>query len=76
MEVRVFGIVKEIAGGNSVVMDPVSTVAELKSFLSAQYPRLQQLSSFMIAVNGTYASDNTAIHEGDEVAVIPPVSGG
>jgi len=78
MKVLTFGIVKEILGDMSaiVLLDNGMTVAMLKTKLEEQYPRLKQLSSFMIAVNGEYANADTVIKQGDEVAIIPPVSGG
>ena len=78
MKVLAFGIVKEILGGASVIvpMDNNISVTILKTWLEEQYPRLKQLSSFMIAVNGEYASADTVIKPGDEIAIIPPVSGG
>jgi molybdopterin converting factor subunit 1 len=33
-------------------------------------------ASIRLAVNGAYASGDTVVHEGDEVALIPPVAGG
>ena len=78
MKVLAFGIVKEILGSGSIIAPLGSDVlvAMLKTKLEEQYPRLKQLSSFMIAVNGEYAGADTVIKEGDEVAIIPPVSGG
>jgi molybdopterin converting factor small subunit len=52
------------------------TVAALRAKLVADYPRLSGLKSLMIAVNNTYAEDADPIGEGDEIALIPPVSGG
>ena len=78
MKVLAFGIVKEILGDASIAvpLDNDITVEALKANLEQQYPTLKQLSSFMIAVNGEYAKPGTIIKPGDEVAVIPPVSGG
>ena len=77
MNILTFGIVKEILGNTSVIgSDSDISVAALKTKLEEQYPRLKQLSSFMIAVNGEYAGEDTIIKPGDEVAIIPPVSGG
>ena len=45
-------------------------------FLEEKYPRLKELASYMVAVNDEYASTNIAINENDEIAIIPPVSGG
>ena len=49
---------------------------ELKESLEMQFPRLKQLPAYLIAVNNEYASTVTAINSNDEVAIIPPVSGG
>ena len=78
MKVLAFGVVKEILGDISiaVLLDSDVTVESLQTLLEQQYPRLKELSSFMIAVNGEYAKPGTIIKPGDEVAIIPPVSGG
>ena len=73
-----FGIAKDIFGGSSVTVDMLNdaTVSNLKYLLEQQYPRLKQLGTYMVAVNNEYALDGDTIHERDEIAVIPPVSGG
>lgn len=78
VKVLAFGIVKDIFSGSSVeVQVPAgSTATELKEALEQQYPRLQQLASFMMAVNNEYAPADMQINEKDEIALIPPVSGG
>ena len=79
MKVLAFGIVKEIFSNSMVdfdLTDGPTTIDKLKISLEEKYPRLNQLGSYMIAVNNEYASANDLIKEGDEVAIIPPVSGG
>ena len=78
MKVLAFGIVKDIFSNSIVDVDlkDGATIDELKALLEKKYPRLNQLGSYMIAVNNEYASTNDIISEGDEVAIIPPVSGG
>ena len=78
MKVLAFGIVKDIFSNSMVNVDLTdgATIDTLKNLLEEKYPRLNQLGSYMIAVNNEYASVNEVIHEGDEVAIIPPVSGG
>jgi molybdopterin converting factor subunit 1 len=47
------------------------------SLLEARYPELApHRASLRLAINGTYARDEDVVRGGDEVAVIPPVSGG
>ncbi|HWZ02170.1 MAG TPA: MoaD/ThiS family protein [Mucilaginibacter sp.] len=78
IKVLAFGIAKDIFGGSSVSLELAndSTVYNLQYVLEQQYPRLQQLKSYMLAVNNEYALPGDTIHERDEIAVIPPVSGG
>ncbi len=73
-----FGIVKDIFGNRKIEIElpEQSTTADLKVLLDSQYPALQQLAVYRIAVNDEYSSEDVIIKEGDEVAIIPPVSGG
>lgn len=51
------------------------TVAEVKVWLEKEYPLLS-LGQVMTAVNEEFARDQTIVNEGDQVAFIPPISGG
>ncbi|CAH2713996.1 Molybdopterin synthase sulfur carrier subunit [Neobacillus rhizosphaerae] len=51
------------------------TVAELKAELSAKY-NLPKMETIMTAINEEFASHDEVIRDGDEIAFIPPVSGG
>lgn len=51
------------------------TVAELKAELSATY-KLPKMETIMTAINEEFASNDEVIRDGDEIAFIPPVSGG
>lgn len=80
MEITVlaFGIAKDIFGRQSVQLslNNDADIATLKSKLEEQYPKLKELASYMIAVNDEYAHADAVINAGDEIAIIPPVSGG
>lgn len=79
MEIKLFGITKDIVGSDTVPVPEniqVLTVKELKDWLHQQYPGLEKLSALAVAVNHTYAVDSTALESTNEVALIPPVSGG
>jgi molybdopterin converting factor subunit 1 len=78
INVLAFGIAKDIFGGPSASLELPndSTVYNLQYALEQEYPRLKQLRSYMLAVNNEYALPGDGIHERDEIAVIPPVSGG
>jgi molybdopterin converting factor subunit 1 len=75
--VKAFGIAKDIVGGKEIAVEQSEqTVAALRAKLIATYPQLSGLKSLLIAVNNVYAEDQDVIREGDEIALIPPVSGG
>ena len=77
VSVLAFGIAKDIFGGSSIDVElSGGTAGNLKQSLEERYPRLKQLASYMVAVNNEYAEDRLVINERDEIAVIPPVSGG
>ena len=75
--VKTFGIAREIMGGRQVVVETQrGTVGELRNQLISAYPQLRDLRSLFIAVNLKYADDEVVLIENDEIALIPPVSGG
>lgn len=77
LTIKTFGITSEIMGGKTVSFDVAgNTVSDLRKALSAKYPALNKLNSLFIAVNRAYAEDATMLKETDEIALIPPVSGG
>ncbi|SDX34071.1 molybdopterin synthase catalytic subunit [Marininema mesophilum] len=54
-----------------------STVQELTQQLAMQYPQITEaLQRSVVACNEEYASPTQRLQPGDEVAIIPPVSGG
>jgi molybdopterin converting factor subunit 1 len=64
-------------GERTVELEPTATVAELCGYLTKQYPRLGEiLPRCQIARNGVVAAASERLHEGDECAILPPVSGG
>ena len=81
MTILLFGIAKDIVGSSTLSMPvaksvKIKTVGELKSYLAGAYPELTRLSSLAVAVNNNYATDDAEINSFDEIALIPPVSGG
>lgn len=53
-----------------------ATVDDLLRALHAEFPELGSSGRVSIAVNAEYVDRHHALSEGDEVALIPPVSGG
>lgn len=77
VKVKTFGIASDIMNGKEVVMEiSGNSVADLRRELSRKYPSLDKLNSLFIAVNRNYSEDETILIESDEIALIPPVSGG
>ncbi len=75
----VFAHLKPILGAESrpVSLPEGATVRQLLDCLLTEFPALSEwLPSVRVAVNCEYAAPDTVLHEGDEVALIPPVSGG
>lgn len=79
IEVLFFGILKEIVGrqAESVELPEGVRVSEVLSRYVQRFPRLDaMLPSLAIAVNQEYSGADRPLHDGDEVGLLPPVSGG
>ena len=81
MRVRVlfFGVLKEIAGKSADEIDvrDSASVRDVLLHYQSQIPQLKSsLSSIALAVNQQYAGADTKLKANDEVALLPPVSGG
>jgi molybdopterin synthase catalytic subunit len=79
VEIRFFAGHRDIVGttGMALTLEPGTTVGMLWERLARDYPRLQGYGrSLLYAINQEFATPTTELHDGDEVAFIPPVSGG
>jgi len=81
MRVRVlfFGMLKDLAGkaADSIELPEGASVRDVLAHYERQVPRLKDsFSSLALAVNQQYAGAETPLKAGDEVALLPPVSGG
>ena len=78
VSVLLFGITRELVGQSKLTcaLPPTARVGDLLDVLKTQYPRLSELKSLLVAVNNEYAEPDTRITSADEIALIPPVSGG
>jgi molybdopterin converting factor subunit 1 len=77
--VRLFARLRELAGSGELrrELPPGATVATLWEALAAEFPSMQpHARSVSAAVNQEFARRTTELGEGDEVAFLPPVSGG
>ena len=76
LQIKSFGMIADVVGSTYILENFDGGDAELlKSILCEKFPRLSQLT-FSIAVNQVISSDNTSISQNDEIALLPPFSGG
>lgn len=79
VRVLFFGMLKDIVGKPMDVIDlpEGSAVRDVLALYQSQIPRLKEsLPSAALAVNQQYAGPETKLNADDEVALLPPVSGG
>lgn len=78
IRILTFGIARDICGDPSISIsiDDSSTVDELRNKLEQEFPSLKEVLKYSIAVNLEYAQGDMQLSDHDEVALIPPVSGG
>ena len=76
---RFFGLYRELVGSSQAdleIEDKIS-LADLKQKLAVVFPPLQAFAdNLLLAVNGEYGSVELQLKDGDEIAVLPPLSGG
>jgi molybdopterin converting factor subunit 1 len=77
LTVHLFASAAERVGTSTVELPLPPTVGHLRRQLADGWPSLTDLlPRCAVAVDHEYATDDTPLHTGDEVAIIPPVSGG
>ncbi len=77
--VRLFALHRDIVGTSQLTREvpPGTTLGEVWAQLCEEYPSLAPATrSLLFARNQEYADQATELHDGDEAAFIPPVSGG
>ncbi len=79
IHLRFFAIVRDRAGLSESVLELAagSTVEDVKAHLAISYPAIADfMPRIAFAVNQEYVPTTTELHDDDELALIPPVSGG
>ena len=79
IRVRCFAWAQEITGAEDIELEipDGGTVAELRDRIAQKFPSLTgKMESLAISVNQEFARDRDVIRPEDEVALIPPISGG
>ena len=78
VRVRLFAAYREAAGGITQLEETLEAGARVNDLVRQLLDRVPNLASTngLMAVNQEYVGPDFTLHEGDEVAFIPPVSGG
>jgi molybdopterin converting factor subunit 1 len=77
--IRLFARLRELAGAESLAREAAAgaTVADVWAALAAEFPALAPYGRIVsAAVNDDYTPMRRPLEDGDEVAFLPPVSGG
>lgn len=79
--VRFFAMLRNLTGAEGAEFEyvPGLTVGELKAMIKKRHPGLGEVldrRSVMVSVNQEFATDDLELNDGDEVALLPPFSGG
>lgn len=78
VRVKLFAYSRELIGKDEIrlPMKDRMTVGDLRARIMELYPTLSAKVKFVVAVNHKVADDVTILNHMDEVAILPPVSGG
>lgn len=79
IDLRLYASIKDVLGKDRIDIDWTKnmTVGDLRKQLDASYPILSIVNArFSISVNRKPVDDSELIRNTDEIAVLPPISGG
>lgn len=81
MKLRVlfFSVLRDITGAAEVALElPAgSTMADLLAQIESRWPKLRDWqNSLLLALDQTFVKRDALLHDGGEVAIMPPVQGG
>ncbi|MEM9381713.1 MAG: molybdenum cofactor biosynthesis protein MoaE [Planctomycetota bacterium] len=79
IRVRLFAVLRERAGADEIALDDVpsdATVGAVKALVAERHPELGDLSAVATVVGTAYASPDAPLGDAEEIALLPPVSGG
>lgn len=83
VNVLFFSVLRDLAGSDRITVpievsdDAAATMGDLLATLYRAHPALEKWdNSLLLAVNAEFATRDTLLNEGDEIALMPPVQGG
>ena len=78
IKVLAFGAASDLVGGKEVLIElpEPCTTDHLQVLLVEKFPKLKSITSFSLSVNHSFIDESLEIGTDDEIAIIPPVSGG
>ncbi len=79
LQVTFYGVLQQIVGARQLTLElpDGASVQTLANILVAQYPSLaERLPTVAFAVDDALVASEHVLHEGDQIALLPPVSGG
>lgn len=79
VKIKFFAYLRDLTNCETteITIDQDATVNELKSIISERFPKLREhVKTVSFAIDNEYVSKAKKLKDGDEVALIPPISGG
>jgi molybdopterin synthase sulfur carrier subunit len=79
VHVRLFARYRELAGSGSLELDvpPNSTALDVFNRVAERFPEMQPMrGSTLMAIDAEFVRPETEMREGEELVLMPPVSGG
>ena len=75
IKIKLFGQLKQLAGSSELAIDNIPDTNQLIKKMQSLFPVLEKMP-YLIAVNETIIQENTILQPGQEIALLPPYSGG
>ena len=77
VKVKCFAWAFEVTGSEEIEIKESAKVSDLRECLSQKYPQFSgRMESIAVSINQEFAGEGSIISASDEIALIPPISGG
>lgn len=78
--VKLYAVLKDMVGRDELMLDlDNGTVGQILNLIAREYPSASEFISsgrILVAVNKEFAKQDQQVSSGDEIALMPPFSGG